>query len=72
MSNIGSILATVLKIVWRWLCHSDDPQVKYEKAKQENAKIITTGDQDAINRKLDVDTDKLDRVRNNGDYPVQL
>ena len=37
----------------------DDPQLKYQKAKDENAQIIQSGNADSLNAKLDADLDRL-------------
>ena len=68
--NILSIIATVLKIVWRWITNADNPQNKYDKAKQENAQIIATGDADALNKQLDADCGQL--PKHTGSYPIGL
>ena len=71
MSNIWSIIATIGKFLWRYFCRKDDPQIQYDKAKEENARIIATGDADSLNRKLDADCDRLPDNANTGDYPAR-
>ena len=59
MGSIFSIISSVFWLVCRWLRIKDDPAAKYQKAKDENGKIVNTGDADAVNRRLDDLTDRV-------------
>ena len=57
--SFAGIIDKILWFVKRWFVRQDDPQLKYQKAKIENAQIIQSGNADAINAKLDTDLDRL-------------
>jgi hypothetical protein len=54
-----SVLASVFWLVVRYFKRQDDPARQYDKAKNENATLIQSGDEAGINRKLDELTDGL-------------
>jgi len=53
------ILNAILWLVVRFFKRRDDPQKQYERARQENARIIADHDADGLNRKLDRLTDRV-------------
>ena len=59
MGSIFSIISSAFWLVCRWLRIKDDPANKYQKAKDENAEIIKTGNAGDLNSKLDNLTDRL-------------
>jgi len=59
---VASILSIIVIGGWllkRFLTKRDDPAAQYQREKDENAKIVNTGDADAVNRKLDDLTDRV-------------
>lgn len=58
-----AIISFVLWFVRRWFTKRDDPQAQNQRNRDENSKIIATGNQRELNRKLD---DALNRLRNKG------
>jgi hypothetical protein len=67
MSNILSILKSVFWLVVNFFKWKNNPQRQYDNAKQENARIIVNGDQDALNRKLNNLTDQLPKSNADGE-----
>jgi hypothetical protein len=72
MGEIWKIIASIFWLIVRWFKRKDDPRIQYDKAKEENARIIASGDADSLNRKLDADCDRLPDNANTGDYPARL
>jgi uncharacterized membrane protein len=65
MKAILDIISGIFWLVIRWLKIKDNPQNKYEAAKSDNAKAVTSGDKAAVNRALDRGVDwNPDRLRN--------
>lgn len=59
---IATVCAAASGIIWllvRRAKQQDDPQNQYETAKAENAKIIQSGDADALARALDADLNRV-------------
>jgi hypothetical protein len=59
MKLIGTIIDFVFFFVKRWITKKDSPDNQYQQAKDQDAKAIIQGDQDAINSKLDDLTRRL-------------
>ena len=57
--SFAGIIDKILWLVKRFIMRQDDPQLKYQKAKDENAQIIQSGNADSLNAKLDADLDRL-------------
>jgi hypothetical protein len=54
-----AVIASVLWLVLRYFKRQDNPAREYDRAKNENANIIKTGDAAGVNRKLNELTDGL-------------
>jgi hypothetical protein len=59
MSTILKILSVIVDLVSGWSGRRQQPNNQLERAKDEDSRIIATGDGDAINRELDRDTGRL-------------
>jgi hypothetical protein len=71
---IKSLLALLAKLAewgfWerkRKADRDDDPENKYAKAKEENAKAVVSGDADHVNARLDARLDSLQNAPRSGD-----
>jgi len=59
ISAILKILAVIAKIGGWFFDRKVSPSHQYEEAKSENAKAVTSGDEDFVNRSLDRNIDRL-------------